>query len=84
MSNPLKKLEELLVNCGKENWDSYGAKPILSEAIIGPREFLSNVNVVATSRGGVCLEFIQGEWLIEVEFDGNGKINSVDTSKKVV
>ncbi|MGH7974771.1 MAG: hypothetical protein ACREBR_04550 [bacterium] len=82
-----KKLQEL--SQLKENWDSYGGKPISDLAIAQAELFLQTFEViqanrpqiVPTSIGGLQLEWHQGGFDLEVEILPSGEVGEVFSSK---
>lgn len=58
------------------NWDSYGAKPITSRAIMT----LENFSVVPLSNGGIQLEAHQGDTHVEIVIGPDGTISQETTT----
>lgn len=71
-SERLKELEAL-----KENWDTYGARPITKEAIEAARSFLSTLTVVPCSDGGVQIEAHAIGIDVEIEIGPNGGVRTI-------
>lgn len=60
----------------KENWDSYGARPITKNAIRKGGEIIGSFEVVPTVEGGLLIEFGVPGISIEIEITPDGSVVS--------
>lgn len=77
MSNLRQKIEEIVENCSKPGWDSYGATPVDRRSLEAAVSFLEHAWLGPSNDGGACLEESGGELEFIIEFRPDGLLDGV-------